>query len=193
MRGNRYSRANNLRSGNRKLGRSVPRPSSRPTSPSAVEPPTPKAPGVVKEILGRIGLIGGVIFSAQFLIYDQFYGQLGLSPEDVGVNYVFLLVRSLGLALLLLPFVFEFVVVRTLFSSSGSRLFRQSRARPARWLTTYVILATLLFIDYVRISDYRSYSDALRNLFASLSLGAAVTMSGVALLFLVEMRRTRDG
>src|SRR4051794_21672424 len=43
-----------------------------------------------------LALLGIVLYGALFLAYWAFYDRLGVSPEEVGVDNLFILSRSLG-------------------------------------------------------------------------------------------------
>lgn len=52
------------------------------------------------ETLGGVAaLLGAVLYAALFASYQACYGVLNIEPEEVGVNYVFVLSRSLVIAL----------------------------------------------------------------------------------------------
>jgi hypothetical protein len=48
----------------------------------------------------QLGILGIAVFGILFVAYHQFYSALGVTPEDVGVNYVYVLARSIGLMLI---------------------------------------------------------------------------------------------
>src|SRR5271166_784413 len=52
------------------------------------------------DVLKYSGLAGGIMYAALFLGYRTYYNNLGIRPEDVGVNNTFILVRSIGFVLL---------------------------------------------------------------------------------------------
>ena len=49
------------------------------------------------EALGKFATLGGIVlYGALFLAYQTYYSGLGVRPEDVGLSYAYILVRSLG-------------------------------------------------------------------------------------------------
>ena len=55
------------------------------------------------QALKLVAVAGAFIFVGLFTSYDQFYASLGVSPEDVGVTYSYLLARALGIGLIAGP------------------------------------------------------------------------------------------
>jgi sulfite exporter TauE/SafE len=47
-------------------------------------------------------MLGAAVFGGLFLAYNEFYVGVGISPEDVGVSYLYVLSQSIALGALLL-------------------------------------------------------------------------------------------
>jgi hypothetical protein len=54
------------------------------------------------QLAALLGMLGAAVFGGLFLAYNEFYVGMGISPEDVGVSYLYVLSRSIALGALLL-------------------------------------------------------------------------------------------
>jgi hypothetical protein len=79
-----------------------PPPSPGTGAPPVAVAPQPQAGGRTptsllatgKDIVGLAAAVGAVLFLILSVLYDQFYGPLGLEPEDVGLTQAAIVARS---------------------------------------------------------------------------------------------------
>lgn len=72
---------------------------------------------IIGDALKVFAIAGTFIYGSLFLGYQSYYSDLGIHPEDVGVNHAFVLVRSIGFILLaagiaLVILVYAWVIAR---------------------------------------------------------------------------------
>ena len=81
---------------------------SSPENPASASPENPASADVKTrqslqlDVLKISALGGALLYGVLFLGYYNYYRQLGLRPEDVGVSYTYILVRSIGFIVLML-------------------------------------------------------------------------------------------
>jgi hypothetical protein len=106
------------------------------------------------QAIALLGFVGVVVFGGLFQAYYEFYSGVGLSPEDGGVDYAFVLARSIGLGALLVAGMAYFAFI---FGLSGSLPYGRERdtryARLAIWRC-----ALLLIVGVASILFLRNYS-----------------------------------
>jgi hypothetical protein len=107
--------------------------------------------GPIGDLKGPFALVGVLIYGAFRLSYDAFYGQLGLTPEEVGINPTTVLLRAVfgtlffvGLGAVVVPVVylllsFLFIRKKTPSSQQHGRLedaeaIHRSMLRDLEWM-----------------------------------------------------------
>ena len=71
----------------------APPPATAPRPQGSVRTPTTLL-ATTKDIVGLAAAVGAVLFLVLSVLYDQFYGPLGLEPEDVGLTQAAIVARS---------------------------------------------------------------------------------------------------
>lgn len=105
---------------------------------SAKSNPTPLLP--LDTALKVAPLVGGVLYAALFLGYREFYSHFSIQPEEVGVTYLFVLVRSVGFLALAAAVTGVLIVTWSLGDLSGSG---EMRATPLRRGVAFAVQAML--------------------------------------------------
>jgi hypothetical protein len=77
------------------------------------EPQQPSLVALLSSMQGALAVVGIFVYGALYISYAYFYDQLGLRPEDVGLNYGTTIARSSGLILLVvIPIIAVFLFTR---------------------------------------------------------------------------------
>src|SRR5690348_5817582 len=76
-------------------------PAKSTDAPEKSEPIFWFLPTKIEDVAKLVGLVGIALFGALFLCYERFYSTLGIDPEDVGDNYLYILSRSFGVILII--------------------------------------------------------------------------------------------
>lgn len=98
------------------------------------------------QILKAIGVGGGVLYVALFLSYRNYYRRLHVTPEEVGVNNLFILARSLGFIALMAIFALFFLAA----------WFMCARMGPGAWTKAELVRVAAygaLFVVALRTID----------------------------------------
>ncbi|HEU5160513.1 MAG TPA: hypothetical protein VFU43_26170 [Streptosporangiaceae bacterium] len=131
----------------------------------------------ITAIAGAVTLAAVVVFGALTVAYDKFYGELGLSPGDVGLQYGKTLGGTAATAIIAVTVV-SALTATAIFLLEWHRVIRLKRwiwARPGRRLTGTGVLLVLVMIGVGAVA------------FATRLPGPAVMVSIVALaVFLVH-------
>lgn len=121
--------------------------------------------------LETLGLLGVLAFGLLRFAYGQFYGRLGVSPEDVGLGYaeilgqaavglllIFLLLAGLSLAYLVVFWFWALLLGR--FWGLGRRIAHDVRQEPRllRWYLPGLAILALATVVFVVLPDWVAWT-----------------------------------
>ena len=112
----------------------------RDTAKAAGKPPS--ALPALESFAKLFALAGAVLYGTLFYAYGRYFDELDARPEDVGITYIFILTRSIGLALIVLILLGVWIsIMRFVFSKWA---LHQGSTKPAvRYFRTSMAVAAL--------------------------------------------------
>jgi hypothetical protein len=116
----------------------------RDTSNTAAKPPS--EPALPVESFAKLLTLGGAtLYGILFYAYGRYFDELDARPEDVGITYIFILTRSIGLAVFVLIILAAWISVMRLSFIGWAKL--QDPEKPAfRFLRYSVSVAALVLM-----------------------------------------------
>jgi hypothetical protein len=86
-------------------------------------------------------LIGVILYGALFYTYGRYFDELDARPEDVGITYLFVLARSIGLGLIFLFLIVAWTSIMRLTFMWWTTILPRHRRKLAATAVTFLALA----------------------------------------------------
>jgi hypothetical protein len=123
------------------------------------------------DVVKYSAIAGAIIYAGLFLGYRKYYSQLGIRPEDVGVDNTYILARSIGFIVLAAAATGVAIVMTSWF-----HVVLRERPWTRRHVVHILFVAAIWAVVYVCLLKF----DAPQSLLAG-TMGAVLTLSCIAM------------